>query len=362
MKKILLSAVFILGLAGSVFAQNDLQALAVVKLNKSETITVRTLKSRVGFVLKQYEPYGVSELSAEQRQQILESLIDEKLINQAAAKEGIVVTDSEVNASFLDTFSQQLGQQVTESQLSELIKKQTGKTLDEYLKDNSGMNTSEYKAYLRSQLVAQKYVYSKKQAELSKVAASDEEIRKAYDLNKATFVWNDMMKLYLVMVPKGSDETQARAKATDFRNQYAKDAAYGAKLKSDSENGKSFRAGELIVAKTSQQAVQLGWNYDKIIELFQNNAGFVSDITETNTDFQFYAVIKKYDAKMLSISDTVQPESNVTVYEYIKNNLTRQKQSQFLAEAAQQVANSLDTPANVERKKTGDELVKLLSW
>ena len=362
MKKILLSAALILGLAASAFAQNDLQALAVVKLNKSETITVRTLKSRVKFVLKQYEPYGVSELSAEQRQQILESLIDEKLINQAAAKEGITVTDSEVNASFLDTFSQQIGQQVTESQLNDLVKNQTGKSLDEYLKENSGMNTSEYKAYLRSQLVAQKYVYSKKQAELSRVAAADEEICKAYDLNKATFVWNDMMKLYLVMVPKGTDETQARAKATDLRNQYVKDPSSGAKIKTDADNGKTFRSGELVVAKTSQQAVQLGWNYDKIIELFENNAGFVSEITETNTDFQFYAVIKKYEAKMLGLSDPVQPESNVTVYEYIKNNLTRQKQSQFLADAAQQLANSLDTPANVERKKTGDELVKLLSW
>ncbi|MBP5252079.1 MAG: SurA N-terminal domain-containing protein [Treponema sp.] len=362
MKKLVVLAGMFIALTAAVFAQNDLQALAVVKLNKSETITVRTLKSRAGFVLKQYEPYGITELSPEQRQKILENLIDEKLINQAAVKEGLSVTDSEVNASFLDTFSQQLGQQVTESQLSDLIKKQTGKSLDEYLKENSGMTMSEYKSYLRSQLLTQKYVYAKKQSELARVAAADEEIRKAYDLNKATFVWNDMMKLFLVMVPKGTDETQARAKATDLKNQYEKDKNVAKKIKEDAENGKVYRAGELLVAKTSQQAVQLGWNYDKIIELFGNNAGYVSDITETNTDFQFYAIIKKYDAKMLSISDPVQPESNVTVYEYIKNNLTRQKQTQFFADAAQKLADSLDTPANVERKKTGDDLIKLLSW
>lgn len=362
MKKLLLSAALIFGLAVSVFAQNDLQALAVVKLNKSETITLKALKSRVKFVLKQYEPYGVSELSADQRKQILESLIDEKLINQAAAKEGITVTDSEVNNSFLDTFSQQLGQKVTETKLNELVKTQTGKSLDEYLKENSGMNTTEYKAYLRTQLIAQKYVYAKKQAEMSRVAATDEEIRKAYDLNKATFVWNDMMKLFLIMVPKGTDEVQSRAKATEMRAQYEKDPKVASTFKADAENGKSFRAGELLVAKTSQQAMQLGWNYDKIIELFGHNAGYISEVTETATDFQFYVVLKKYDAKMLAISDTVQPESNVTVYEYIKQNLSRQKQSQFLADAAQQLADSLDTAANVERKKTGDELMKLLNW
>ena len=56
------------------------------------------------------------------------------------------------------------------------------------------------------------------------------------------------------------------------------------------------------------------------------------------------------------------PESNVTVYEYIKSILTSNKQQQYFAQAAQDIAKGLDTPANVERKKTGDALNALLNW
>ena len=72
--------------------------------------------------------------------------------------------------------------------------------------------------------------------------------------------------------------------------------------------------------------------------------------------------ISRRAAKMLSISDVVQPETTITVYDYIRSNLGQQKQMQFIQAAAQEISNSLNTPENVERKKTGDALTKLLSW
>ena len=362
MKRLAIGFALLLSAVAGVFAQNDFQPLAVVKLNKSETITLKQLKTRANFVLTQYKPYGIKELTSDQKKQILENLIDEKLITQAAAKEGMSVTDSQVTSAFLNTFSQQLGTSVTEAQLEDLIKQRTGLTLDGYLKENSGMGTAEYKAYLKNQLIAQQYVYTKKQNELQKVAATDDEIRNAYEMNKSTFVWNDMLKLFLVIVPAGDDKVAARALATDLRNQYVKDNKQGSKMKVSEDNGKKYRAGDLTVAKTAQQAQQLGWSYDKIIELFGKDIEFVSEITETDTDFQFYAVLKKFDAKMLALSDVVQPETTVTVYDYIKQNLTSQKQSQYFSESVQKIAEELDTPENVERKKTGDDLVKLLNW
>lgn len=363
MKRFTLGLALIFGMAVSAFAQNDLQPLAVVKLSKPETITVKTLKARVNFVLKQYEPYGMTELSLEQKKEVLENLITEKLINQAAAKDGLSISDSQVNEQFLNTFSQQIGQNVTEAQLNELIKQRTGKSLDDYLKENSGMNTSEYKAYLKNQIIAQQYVIKQKRDEIAGVKASDEEIRKAYEMNKATFVWNDMVRLFLVMVPKGEDAAASKKKAMDLRSSYeAKPKTALNDIKNSSKNGSEYRAGDIIVQKTSQQAQQLGWNYDRILELFGKDNGYLSDITETASDYQFYAVLKKYDAKMLGISDVVQPESNVTVYEYIKNNLTSQKQNQYFSQAAKDLGKELDTSANVERKKTGEALDKLLNW
>ena len=91
-------------------------------------------------------------------------------------------------------------------------------------------------------------------------------------------------------------------------------------------------------------------------------SGFISTVTEYDTHFQFYTIIKKYDAKMLSLSDVVQPDSTTTVYDYIRSSLGQKKVMAYFTNAGQEIAVSLDTEANVERKKTGDALLKLLSW
>lgn len=360
MKRLFVGITFFLTLAASVFAQNDLQPLAIVKLNKSETITMKELRARVEFLQKQT---GAKSFTVEQKKQILDSLISEKLVAQAAAKENITITDSQVNQTFLNTFSQQLGQQVTEAQLSDLIQKQTGKTLAVYMKESTGLTLEEYKAYLKNQLVAQNYVMVKKQDEMRKVVASDDEIRKAYEMNKSTFVWNDMIKLFLVIVPKNKDPDAARSLADSLRSQYEKNPKSAEeKIKTSEDNNTKYQAGYLVVAKTADQAQMLGWSYDKVLELFDRKVGYLSALSVTDSDYQFYTVLKKYDAKMLDLSDVVEPDSTVTVYDFIKQRVTAQKQQQFLASAAQELAKSLDTEKNVTRKKTGDALTKALDW
>ena len=96
--------------------------------------------------------------------------------------------------------------------------------------------------------------------------------------------------------------------------------------------------------------------------LFNQKEGFVTDIKETSQDFRFLKFGKKYEAKMLAIGDVVQPDTTVTVYDYIRGNLAQQKQMQYVQYAAQQLADSLNTPDNVEMKKKDAALDKLLSW
>ena len=65
---------------------------------------------------------------------------------------------------------------------------------------------------------------------------------------------------------------------------------------------------------------------------------------------------------MLGISDLVQPETTVTVYDYIRSSLTQQKQQLYLSNAANELAKELHTSENVDMKKTGAALDKLLDW
>lgn len=345
----------------AVFSQADLQPLATVKLNKTEPITLKQLKSRVESYKLQT---GRSSFTVEEKKAILDGMINEKLIVQAAQREGVSLTDKQVNDYFLANMAQQIGQQLTEAQLATLVKDQTGMSLDDYIRAQVGMNLSEYKGYIKSQLIAQQYIMMKKQQEITSAAApTDAEIRSFYELKKGDFFQSDILKLFLVIVPKGNDEKTARAKAISLLDDIKSSKSTPDKLKILSQTDSSFQAGDLFVSKTEQAAMQLGINYQGLMELFTKNKNFISELTPTNTDFQFYIIRDKYDAKLLGLSDVIQPDSTVTVYEYIRENLALQKQSQLVTAAVNEITKELRIPANFQMVKSGGELDKLLeSW
>ena len=360
MKKIFTVLSIFLFTAFAAFAQSDLQVLAVVKLNKNESITLKQLRTRCEAYEKQLNG---RTLTVDEKKQVLDTLIEERLMVQAAAKNGITVPDSYVDQYFAQAMSQSLGVEVTEKELDELLKKQQGKSLDEVLVEQTGMNKTEYKNHLKTQLLMQQYVVQKKQNEIQTIAATDDEIRLAYESNKSSFVWNDMVKMLLVIVPKNNDPDAAKLKITDFLNKYKAKTLTAEQIavQSQAENS-GFQAGLGLFPKTEAAASGIGMSFQNLVYVFTQGEGYTSDVEETSSDYRFLSVIKKYDAKMLGIGDLVQPETTITVYDYIRSNLTQQKQQLYLSNAANELAKELHTSENVDMKKTGSALDKLLDW
>lgn len=359
MKKIALTLMVLLLAASSVFAQSDLQVLAIVKYNKSESITVKQLKSRCEF----YEKQMRKELTTDEKKSILDALINEKLMIQAAQKDGISIPDSAVDQYFTQVMSQSIGRNVTEKELSDYVQATEGVSLDELLKKQMGVTVAEYKTFIKNQLIIQQYVVKQNQTDLQKVAPSDSEIRMAYESTKNSFVWNDMIKILMVVVEKGSNPDSAKLKLNDILNKFKDKKLTSQQIALQSESADSgYQAGEIIVPKNEQSAAGLNMAFESLVKLFEQKEGFVTDIQETSKDYRFIALLKKYDAKLLSISDIVQPETTVTVYDYIRSNLTQQKQMQYVQQAGQEMSKSLNTAENVEMKKTGAALDKLLNW
>ena len=360
MKKIIAVLSVLMLTSFAVFAQSDLQVLAVVKLNKNESITLKQLKTRCESYEKQM---GGRSLTIDEKKQVLDTLIEEKLIVQAAAKDGISIPDSYVDQYFAQYMSQTLGVAVTEKDLDELLRKQQGKSLDEVLVAQTGMNKAEYKSQLKNTLLMQQYIIQKNQAEIQKVAATDDEIRMAYESNKSSFVWNDMIKMLLVIVPKGNNPDAAKQKTVDFLSKYNSKALTAEQIavQSQAENS-GFQAGVGLFPKTEAAAAGIGMSLQNLMFVVNQKEGYTSDVEETSDDYRFLSVIKKYDAKMLAIGDLVQPETTVTVYDYIRSNLTQQKQQIYVNNAANSIAKELHTAENVDMKKTGAALDKLLDW
>ncbi|MGN0739913.1 MAG: SurA N-terminal domain-containing protein [Treponema sp.] len=360
MKRLFYATLFSVVTLFGMSAQANLQPLVVVKLNGYETISLKDLKDSV----ETYQSQSGQKFNIEQKKEILESLIDQKLIVQAAKKEGIVFSDSQVDQYYLANMSQMIGRQVTEKEFADIIRQTQNMSVDDFLKSQLRMNVAQYKSYLRSQLMAQQYVMTKKQAEINAVAPKDKDIRDFYELNKSKLVWNDMVHMFLVSVKKDNNPDAAKAKIqkmmADFNAGKLTIDAMREAVKNPTAAG--YVAGDLMVEKTEKYAMMLGVSYERVLQIFTEPLNKVSDLKETDVDYQFYVLLDKYNAKMLGISDIIQPGSTITVYEYIKQTLTNQMRSNALIKAVQDISAELNTPANVERKKTGAELDNLLNW
>jgi hypothetical protein len=359
MKKIFAVLSILMLTTFAAFAQADLQPIAVVKLNKNESITLKQLRVRCDYFSKQIG----RTLTIDEKKQVLDTLIEEALVVQAATKAGISIPDSTIDQYFASYLSQNLGVNITEKELDELLKKQQGKSLDDVLIEQTGMNKTDYKKHLKNTLMMQQYIVQQNQAEIQKVAATDEEIRMAYESNKSSFVWNDMVKMLLVIVPKGNNPEAAKQKTADFLTKYKAKTLSAEQIAVQSQTeGSGFQAGVALFPKTEAAAAGIGMSLQNLIFVFTQGEGYTSDVEETANDYRFLSVIKKYDAKMLGIGDLVQPETTVTVYDYIRSNLTQQKQQIYMNNAATNVAKELHTAENVDMKKSGAALDKLLDW
>ncbi len=347
-------------IVGSLVAQSDLQPIATVRIQKNEPITLRQLKTRV----EAYQKEMGRVMTLDERKKVLDTIINERLVVQAAEKEGLRVPDSEVNQNFIQMISQQVGRNVTEAEFAQLIKQQTGLSLDDYMRAQNGMSLADYKNFLRSQIIAQRYVMSKNQAQLQNMAGpSDSDIRSYYELNKQSFVQPDMVKIFLVVAAKNDNPSAAEQKVRDLHKQLQDNPKVVGELRIRSqEAGSGYQAGEMFVNKNNAASRQLGISMEALLKIFNMSVHEVSDVTETENDFQCFIVQDKFSAKILDLSDVVKPGTNVTLYEYIKNNMHAQATNQAINAALNQLISDLRKPENFQILRSGADLDNALSW
>jgi len=358
MKKNILLSVFFVA-TSFVFAQSNLQPLATVKVGKSETITLGQLKARVDVYQRQS---GITNFNLDQKKEVLDAMIDERLVVQKAIKSGISVTDSELDQYFVAMLSNMAGKEVTEKEFGEIIQTELSKTFDQYMKEQIGMTVSEYKNFLKNQLIAQRYIMSLKQKEIESASVTDAEVRDAYEINKSAFVQSDTMKMFFVVVPKQGDASGAKVLCTSLYNDYKAKKVTTDGLEKQMQSSNKFQAVSMYVGKNASAAALLRIDYSTLLEMFKRSKGFVSEVFETETDYQFYTILDKYDAKMLGLSDPVSPGQAVTVYEYVKGNLIEEKRTIVFQTALSELTKELRVPANFKMEKSGAALDKLLTW
>jgi parvulin-like peptidyl-prolyl isomerase len=276
------------------------------------------------------------KLNVDQRKQVLDGMINERLVVQAAERDKIVVSDNEVNQQLQqlrNILAQNIGRQPTDEDFAKAIK------------DEFGMELQAYRDQTRRQLIFQKYLMAKKGDLINSVKQpTDQEIQTEYIFRKSELLRPEIVRLSVIQVPYGPDAA-ARTKARDLANNLVREIGTNPS-KFDEVSARSaapnsgYQAGDAGYVPQNQEARgRLG---DKFMTAaFSLSQGQVSPLIEGVDGFQIIKVTENHSGKILELYDPVQPGSRVTVRDVIGQDLFNKRQQNVLMQASQDVFNDL---------------------
>ena len=333
MKRILFVFIAIL-IAVPGFSQANLnqQAAATVNLIRTEPISVRDLRTEVD----RMEKATNRTLTHAERLQVLDVIINERLVLQAAERERIAITDNEINQQMQQLRSgvaQQLGRQPTEAEFAQAVM------------NESGLDVNTFRDQLRRQMIVQKYLMAKKGHMFDSIAIpTDAEILAEYNLSKSDLVRPETIRFSMIQIPYGPDaasRTRARTLADSLVREINNDPSKFDEVSARSVAPNSgYQAGDAGYLPRNQEARQVvGQQF--IDTAFSLRQGQVSRLIEGQQGFQIIKVTENYAQKQLELTDLLQPGTRVTVRDYIGQALLNQKQQTVLAQASQEIVTEL---------------------
>jgi parvulin-like peptidyl-prolyl isomerase len=335
MKRIVNLFMFGLFAAAALTAQTDLQPAAIVKLTKSEPITMKQLKSEVALL----ETAQEKPLTARERRQVLDLMINQRLAIQAAERDKITVSDGEIEqqmSQLRNVLVRQLGRQPTDAEFATAVRNETG------------LDVPAFRDQLKRQLTVQRYLYEKKRDILQSIAEpSESEILTAYNLNKAQFIRPDTVRFSMIQQAYKSEsapDNPQKAAAKSFIDNLAKEVGASvakfdeAALRSVKTAG--YNSGDAgFLPRTSQAQTIVG--PEIMSAVFDLKQGEVSNPIESKTAFQIIKVTEMYEQKSLGLDDIYQLGSKVTVREYITGTVMQQRQQEMIAKASAELTEDL---------------------
>jgi parvulin-like peptidyl-prolyl isomerase len=315
-----------------VFAQSDLQAAAVVRLTRTEPISVKLLRAEV----ERMEKSAGRALTTDEKWQVLDVMINERLAIQAAERDRVTISDNEVNQQIQQLrvqMAQGLGRQPTDDEFTRAIQEQTG------------LEMAVFREQLRRLGLVQKYLMSKKQNLFNSVKTPTEaEILSAYNLAKAQFVRPETVRFSMIQIPPGSD-APGRTRARELADRLVREigsnpAKFDEAVTRSLAPNSGYQGGDGGYLPRNIQAQQIGG------EQFNNTAfnlrqGEVSRLMENPRGYQIIKITETYEMKNLDLDDIFQLGTRITVRDYIGNAMLQERQQAVIEQATQELITEL---------------------
>jgi parvulin-like peptidyl-prolyl isomerase len=314
-------------------AQAELQPVAIVRLTRSQPITVKELKTEV----EKLEAQAGRVLTPVERRQILDAMINERLAIQAAERDRVVVSDAEINQQIQQlrtAMSQSIQRQPSDAEFAAAIQEETG------------LDMAVFREQLRRSLTTQKYMLSKKQSEIQAIQVPTEaEISEFYITNRTTFVRPETVRFSMIHVVFGANRAEARTLIDQLAREIGTDVQKFDEAVIKSQGARSnlgYRGGDVGYMPRNAQAQQsVG---QQLVDIaFNLRVGEISRVVENPQGYAILKVTETYPMKILELDDIAQMGTPLTVHDYIGQYLYQQRQQETLARIQQELVTELRT-------------------
>ncbi|MDR1506600.1 MAG: peptidyl-prolyl cis-trans isomerase [Treponema sp.] len=342
--------------AAAAFTQMDLQPVAVVRLSKSQPVSVKEFRDYVNWMnLSRSNAEGAAApLSAEERRQILETITNQLLACQAAEQDNVSVTDRELNQAVEDELKP-----LTAFLTQKLGRVPVDADIDNELRTQTGMTRAGFREQIRRSLLTNKYLQFKKQAMFQSAKPPTEaEIQTLYNqlrdksFFEGGFVRPDTIRIKMIWVPITSQVDKARAleRATQLSRQIGGDAGKFDEVVDDSHKPNSgYEGGDgPYLYKSDQVRAALGIDfYDTAFRLKQ---GEVSKLLERPDGYYLLKVIETLRQKTLTLDDIYRLEDprRTTVKNYLLITESQKRQMEVIEKASLELVEELKKRGSVQ--------------
>jgi parvulin-like peptidyl-prolyl isomerase len=275
------------------------------------------------------------KLTADERKQVLDGMINERLVIQAAERDKIVVSDNEINQQLQQLRSmlaQNIGRQPTDAEFAQAIK------------NEFNMELQAYREQTRKQLIFQKYIMTKKGDLINSIKVpTEQEIQAEYVVRRSELLRPEIVNISAIFIPYGTD-TASRSKARDLANKLIKEiganpSKFDEILALSRAPNSGYQSDTGYLPRNQEARGRVG---DKLMDAaFSLRQGQVSQLIEGVEGFQIIKVTENYSEKILELYDFVQPGSKITVKDLIGQDLLNKRQQNILMQASQELFNEL---------------------
>lgn len=325
---------------------------AVVNLIRAEIVTQKQLQQR----FEETEEVRIQArlpIPPQTEEQVLDAMIAEILIKQAAERAGINVSANEINAALenqrraAETQLKQQGQLEPAGVLSET-------NFRDLMIQQTRMSWEEIRESIEKQIIQQRYIAETKSDLLQNVAApSESEIQERYSKIATRLVNPEIIRfnqIFISTVNKNQSQIDAlRAKADEAYRKLRQGGDFSALVTEYTDDPNSrYSGGDFGYLARDDARAEAYFGEEFFTRLFEIEVNQVSQVLRSNIGFHIVKVREHIDAKILKLDDQLSPTNRMTVREYISRLLLNERQQRLLQQAYAQVVEELRSEASVE--------------